>query len=126
MTFKVQVVTVTESGEEVVREVACVERQELTPASLGLERVLKIMLGSVPTAAASAALETQRRIDGARRLLRGDVTAHRRGERGCERRPERWRQARPDYILVVVRRASRSKAGRAHDDDARGIDARKP
>src|SRR5437763_2882746 len=78
------------------------------------------------TAAASAALETQRRIDGVRRLLRGDVTAHRRGERGCERRPERWRQARPDYILVVVRRASRSKAGRAHDDDARGVDARKP
>lgn len=36
MTFKVQVVTVTESGEEVVRDVACVERQELTPASLGL------------------------------------------------------------------------------------------
>src|SRR5215470_18321681 len=36
MTFKVQVVTVTESGEEVVRNVACVERQELTPASLGL------------------------------------------------------------------------------------------
>ena len=36
MTFKVQVVTVTESGEEVVRNVACVERQDLTPASLGL------------------------------------------------------------------------------------------
>ena len=36
MTFKVQVVTVTESGEEVVRDVACVERHELTPASLGL------------------------------------------------------------------------------------------
>ena len=29
MTFKVQVVTVIESGEEVVRDVACVERQEL-------------------------------------------------------------------------------------------------
>ena len=36
MTFKVQVVTVTESGEEVVRDVACVERHDLTPASLGL------------------------------------------------------------------------------------------
>ena len=36
MTCKVQVVTVTESGEEVVRNVACVERQDLTPASLGL------------------------------------------------------------------------------------------
>jgi hypothetical protein len=36
MTFKVQVVTRTESGEEVVRDVACVERHELTPASLGL------------------------------------------------------------------------------------------
>jgi len=35
MTCKVQGVTVTESGEEVVRNVACVERQELTPASLG-------------------------------------------------------------------------------------------
>jgi hypothetical protein len=36
MTFKVRVVAVTESGEEVVRDVACVERHELTPASLGL------------------------------------------------------------------------------------------
>src|SRR5262249_19824496 len=36
MTFKVQVVTLTESGEEVVRNVACVERQDLIPASLGL------------------------------------------------------------------------------------------
>jgi hypothetical protein len=36
MQFRVQVVTQTEHGEEVVREVACVERQELTPASLGL------------------------------------------------------------------------------------------
>ena len=36
MQFRVQVVTRTEHGEESVREVACVERQELTPASLGL------------------------------------------------------------------------------------------
>ena len=36
MQFRVQVVTRTEQGEESIREVACVERQELTPASLGL------------------------------------------------------------------------------------------
>ena len=36
MKFKVQVVTLTDDGEESVREVACVEREELTPASLGL------------------------------------------------------------------------------------------
>jgi hypothetical protein len=35
MTFKVRGVTVTESGEEVVRDVACGERHERTPASLG-------------------------------------------------------------------------------------------
>ncbi|HEX5940622.1 MAG TPA: hypothetical protein VFY66_00030 [Anaerolineales bacterium] len=36
MQFRVQVVTRTEQGEESIREVACVERQDLTPASLGL------------------------------------------------------------------------------------------
>jgi hypothetical protein len=36
MKWTVQVVTQTENGEESVRTVACVERQELTPASLGL------------------------------------------------------------------------------------------
>ena len=36
MKWTVQVVTQTEHGEESVRTVACVERQELTPASLGL------------------------------------------------------------------------------------------
>ena len=33
---KVQVVTLTDDGEESMREVACVERDELTPASLGV------------------------------------------------------------------------------------------
>jgi hypothetical protein len=36
MKFRVQVVTVTDEGEESVREVACVERDDLTPASLGV------------------------------------------------------------------------------------------
>jgi hypothetical protein len=36
MKFKVQVVTLTDDGEESVREVAYVERDELTPARLGL------------------------------------------------------------------------------------------
>ena len=36
MTFKVQVVTVTESGEEVVRDVACVERSGAHPRQSGL------------------------------------------------------------------------------------------
>src|SRR4029450_7832415 len=36
MKFTVQVVTLTENGEEAVREVACVERDDLTPASLGI------------------------------------------------------------------------------------------
>ena len=36
MKVKVQVVTLSDDGEESVREVACVERDELTPASLGL------------------------------------------------------------------------------------------
>jgi hypothetical protein len=36
MKFKVQVVTMTEEGEEAVRAVAYVEREELTPASLGV------------------------------------------------------------------------------------------
>jgi hypothetical protein len=36
MQFRAQVVTRTEPGEESIREVACVERQGLTPARLGL------------------------------------------------------------------------------------------
>src|SRR5215813_2615059 len=36
MQVKVQVVTFTDDGAESIREVACVERDELTPASLGL------------------------------------------------------------------------------------------
>jgi hypothetical protein len=36
MKFKVQVVTLADDGEESVREVAWVEREDLTPASLGL------------------------------------------------------------------------------------------
>ncbi len=36
MKFKVQVVTVTDDGEESLRDVACVERDDLTAASLGL------------------------------------------------------------------------------------------
>ena len=36
MQVKVQVVTLTDDGEESLREVACVKRDELTPASLGL------------------------------------------------------------------------------------------
>ena len=35
MKFKVQVVTLRDDGDESVREVACVERDDLTPASLG-------------------------------------------------------------------------------------------
>jgi hypothetical protein len=36
MKVKVQVVTLTDDGEESLREVACVQRDEITPASLGL------------------------------------------------------------------------------------------
>ena len=36
MKVKVRVITITDDGEESMREVACVERDELTPASLGL------------------------------------------------------------------------------------------
>jgi hypothetical protein len=36
MKLKVQVVTLTDDGEESIRDVACVEREELTPAILGL------------------------------------------------------------------------------------------
>ena len=36
MKVKVQVVTITDNGEESMREVACVERADLTPASLGV------------------------------------------------------------------------------------------
>ena len=35
MQVKVQVVTLRDDGEESLHEVACVERDELTPASLG-------------------------------------------------------------------------------------------
>jgi hypothetical protein len=36
MKVKVQVVTITDDGEETTRDVACVERQGLTPETLGL------------------------------------------------------------------------------------------
>ena len=36
MQVKVQVVTITDEGQEITREVACVERQDLTPVTLGL------------------------------------------------------------------------------------------
>ena len=36
MQVKVQVITLSDDGEESLQEVACVERDELTPASLGL------------------------------------------------------------------------------------------
>ena len=36
MKVKVQVVTITDDGQETTREIACVERQELTPEALGL------------------------------------------------------------------------------------------
>ncbi len=36
MKVKVQVVTITDDGQEITREVACVEREELMPETLGL------------------------------------------------------------------------------------------
>ena len=36
MKIKVQVVTMTDDGQETTREIACVERQDLTPETLGL------------------------------------------------------------------------------------------
>jgi len=36
MKVTVQVVTQTDDGQEAIREVACVERDDLTPATLGL------------------------------------------------------------------------------------------
>ena len=36
MQVKVQVITLRDDGEESLQEVACVEHDELTPASLGL------------------------------------------------------------------------------------------
>src|SRR5467141_3235605 len=36
MKVKVQVVTITDDGQESMREVACVERADLTPETLGL------------------------------------------------------------------------------------------
>jgi len=36
MKVKVQVVTITDDSQEITREVACVERQDLTPETLGL------------------------------------------------------------------------------------------
>jgi hypothetical protein len=36
MKVKVQVITITDNGEDSRREVACIERDELTPASLGV------------------------------------------------------------------------------------------
>ncbi|MEE8158737.1 MAG: ISKra4 family transposase, partial [Dehalococcoidia bacterium] len=36
MKMKVQVVTITDDGQESMRELACLERHDLTPATLGL------------------------------------------------------------------------------------------
>jgi hypothetical protein len=36
MQVKVQVVTITDEGQEITQDIACVERQELTPVTLGL------------------------------------------------------------------------------------------
>src|SRR5215216_2638976 len=36
MQVKVQVVTMTDDGQEIIQEVACIERQDLTPVTLGL------------------------------------------------------------------------------------------
>jgi hypothetical protein len=36
MQVKVQVVTMTDDGQETTQEVACIERQDLTPVTLGL------------------------------------------------------------------------------------------
>jgi hypothetical protein len=36
MKVKVQVVTITEDGQEITREVACLEWEDLTPVTLGL------------------------------------------------------------------------------------------
>ncbi len=39
MQVKVQVVTITDDGQETTREVACVERHDLTPETFGLSLV---------------------------------------------------------------------------------------
>jgi len=39
MQVKVQVVTITDEGQEITQDIACVERQELTPVTLGLSLV---------------------------------------------------------------------------------------
>jgi hypothetical protein len=36
MKIKVQVVTITDDGQETTRDIACVERHDLTPETLGL------------------------------------------------------------------------------------------
>jgi hypothetical protein len=36
MKIKVQVVTIADDGQETTRDIACVERQDLTPETLGL------------------------------------------------------------------------------------------
>ncbi len=36
MKVRVQVVTITDDGQEITQEVACMERQDLTPETLGL------------------------------------------------------------------------------------------
>ncbi len=36
MQVKVQVVTITDDGQETMRELACIERDDLTPETLGL------------------------------------------------------------------------------------------
>jgi hypothetical protein len=36
MKVKVQVVIITDDGQETIKEIACVERQDLTPETFGL------------------------------------------------------------------------------------------
>ena len=48
MQVKVQVVTITDEGQEITQDIACVERQDLTPVTLGL---------SLPTEAVLQALQ---------------------------------------------------------------------
>jgi len=40
MKIKVQVVTITDDGQETIREIVCVERQDLTPETFGLSLVV--------------------------------------------------------------------------------------
>ena len=44
MKVKVQVVTITDDGQETTREVACVERHDLTPETFGLHGAFALAL----------------------------------------------------------------------------------